>query len=319
MKHGPALWRSTPPAIFPAALGFIGLGLALVNAAQVTPIPREFGDVVLGGALMFFVFFTVLYLMKALSRPGVVIEDLKTPPARAGLSAMPMALILVAAVMNNFGLALPWLMFTGIALHIVLALIVLRLLWRDAPETRSFSPFQYLTFVGLIVVPAAALPMGYISLTFWLAIISLVAFLGITAGYIPKFIRNRPPQPLRPSLVITIAPLSLFGIYMAQIGKMEIFWGFYILAWIATLACLLAARWIMQGGWTPVWGALTFPLTAFVNLQVMAYHVGSKPLALIGIYAGLAVAVPLISYVIFKHAMAWTSGQLSAKSGAAVA
>ena len=71
------LWRSTPPAIFPVSLGFMGLALAWRNASGVLPIPQELGDLMLGFSTAFFLFFAISYIAKIIARPAAVLEDPK--------------------------------------------------------------------------------------------------------------------------------------------------------------------------------------------------------------------------------------------------
>jgi tellurite resistance protein len=313
------LWRQTPPAIFPVTLGFLGLGLAWRKAAGVLDLPMAIGDVMLGVATMFLAYFLVLYAMKLAARPAVLLEDMKAPPARAGVSALAMSLMLLAAVALQYGVRAPWLLWLGIVTYVAVAALILRMILNGGPEGRVFSPFQYLTFVGLIVVPIAGLPLGMVEVSIWLSMLSLAAFVVITAGYGRKVFRVLPPQPLRPSLVIVLAPVSLFAMLFAQLGWSNLFQVFYWLAVAVAFLALFAGRWLMAGGWTPLWGAFTFPLAAFANLQVVAVQAGIGRLAEALLVAGLTIATPLILYVVYHAGRAWTRGELSKKSGAATA
>lgn len=319
MQAQPPLWRRTPPAIFPVALGFLGLGLAWRNAGAALGLPTAIGDVLLGAATVFYLFFLALFAAKLLARPGVMLEDLKTPPARSGISAMAMALILLPAVLLQFELAFQWLWWVGVALHVLIAALVARLMFAGPPEMRTFTPFQYLTFVGLIVAPIAGVPLGQAAVSFWLSMTAMVAFIIITVGYGRKLTRVLPPPPLRPSLVITLAPVSLFGLMFAQFQAEIWFQAFYFLSWIVALLLLISARWILAGGWSPVWGALTFPIAAFTNLQIVAFTLGYGVVALAGIWLGLTIGTPLILFVVYRATRAWRRGDLSKMSGAATA
>ncbi|MCB1367503.1 MAG: tellurium resistance protein [Rhodobacteraceae bacterium] len=319
MQAQTPLWRRTPPAIFPVSLGFLGLGLAWRNAGAALGLPTEIGDFLLGASTIFYLFFVALFVLKLAARPGVLFEDLKTPPSRSGISAMAMAMILLPAVLLQFGLAWVWLWWIGVALHVVIALLVARVMFAGAPETRSFTPFQYLTFVGLIVAPIAGVPLGQQAASFWLSMAAMVGFVIITIGYGRKLTRVLPPPPLRPSLVITLAPVSLFGLMFAQYQAEIWFQAFYLLSWILALLLLISARWLLSAGWTPVWGALTFPIAAFTNLQIVAFTMGYGVVALAGIWLGLTIGTPLILFVVIRAARAWSRGELSKMSGAATA
>ncbi len=319
MRSKTPLWRSTPPAIFPVCLGFMGLGLAWRNSANEINVPQEIGDLLLGLSTAFFVYFLAIYVAKLLARPGVLFEDMKAPPARAGVAASAMAMMLLAAALLPFDISVPQVWWTGVILQIGASALVIHAIWKEPAETRSFSPFMYLTFVGPVVGPVAGVPLGYVTESIVLAYAALIAFVIITIGYGGKLIRVRPPVPLRPSLAIILAPISLFGLCFGTLGMDWAFWPFYYLAWAMALVLLAIGPWMTKGGWTPIWGALTFPVATFTNLQVLAYTKGVETLASIGIIAGLAIGTPLIGFVVYRSVLAFVTGDLSKKSGAATA
>ncbi|MFT5006584.1 MAG: tellurite resistance protein [Paracoccaceae bacterium] len=319
MLNGSALWRATPPAIFPVCLGFMGLGLAWRKAATVTVFPPEIGNLLLGLSTAFFTFFVCLYLAKMIARPSVLLEDMLVPPARAGIAAMAMTMMLLAAALLQFGFAVPLIWWTGVAMQIIAIVIVIRAIWIEPREVRAFTPFMYLTFVGLIVAPIAGIPLGHVTQSIVLAIAAFAAFVIITIGYGGKLFRVRPPAPLRPTLTIILAPLSLFALSAGMLGMLLAFWVFYTLSWAAAVVLLALGRWMMAGGWSPVWATFTFPITAFTTLQVLALGQGAGVLAIVGIYAGLAIATPLIGYVVYRAVLAFVTGELAKKTGAATA
>ena len=79
------------------------------------------------------------------------------------------------------------------------------------------------------------------------------------------------------------------------------------------------AGWLTKGGWNPVWGSFTFPIATFTNLQIMAIGKGMGILATAGLVAGLLIGTPLILYIVWMSSKAWIRGELSKKTGAAVA
>ena len=319
MRSKTPLWRSTPPAIFPVALGFMGLGLAWRNAASVTSLPHEIGDLLLGLSTAFLIYFLALYFLKALKRPAVVWEDMKTAPGRAGVAALPMALMLLTAALLPFNVAVPVVWWTGVALQALVILLGALSILSEAKELRGFTPFQYLSFVGPVVAPLAGVPLGFIKSTFALLIFSQIAWVVISAGCLLKLLRVRPPPPLRPALAIALAATSLMAIGYGMLGVDTGFDLFYGIAWALALALLAAGPWMMQGGWSPVWGAFTFPVATFTNMQYLALGHGHGGLALAGLWAGLILGTPLILYIVYRALMAFVQGALAEKSAAAIA
>lgn len=319
MRQRFPFWRQMPPAIFPVTLGFMGLGLAWRNSASILGVPHEIGDLLLGISTAYMVWFLALYFLKALSRPSVVFEDLRVPPNRAGVAAVPMSVMLLAAALLPFNVHVPEVWWFGVCLQFVAITLVSIVILRDPPEQRSFSPFQYLSYVGPVVAPIAGISLGFAVESLWLAFFALAAFLIITLGYGIRLARVRPPLPLRPSLAIVLAPSSLLALTFAQQDWPTLFLVFYGLSWLIAVGLLMAARWMTSGGWTPMWGAFTFPIAAFTNMQVVAAGHGADRVALLGIWLGLAIGTPLILFVVYRSTMAWIQGDLAKKTGAATA
>ncbi len=315
----PPLWRRTPPAIFPVCLGFMGLGLAWRNAGEILPIPREVGDLILGFSTAFFLYFLAFYTAKLIARPGVLFEDMTVPPARAGVATLAMSMMLLAAALLPFDISVPQVWWTGVVMQIGATAIVIYAIWKDPPEKRGFTPFMYVTFVGPVIGPVAGIPLGYIWQSVVLALAALVPFVVITIGYTLKLMRERPQQPFRPSLAIFLAPLSLFALCFGTLGVDWAFWLFFYWGWLVAIILLGLGPWMTMDGWTPIWGSFTFPIAAFANVQVLAFHKGATVLGPLGLWAGLSVGTPLILYIVYKSIMAWVTGELSEKSGAAVA
>ncbi len=314
-----ALWRRTPPAIFPVTLGFLGLSLAWRGAANVLPIPAFIGDLMMGVATLFFLFFFASYVAKIIARPSIVIEDLKTPPARAGVSAIVLSILILAAILNTYGIRAGEIWIFAVILYLASVILVGYSILKGPPEARSFSSFQYLSFVGTIVAPVAGISLGYSEISFWMAMMALPPYIIITVAYAMKLRRVRPPAQLRPALMLGLAPTSLFAIAFGQLGIEWAFQLFYWQALIWVLVLLSIAMWMAEGGWTPIWGGFTFPIAAFLNLQILALSKGAGLVATTALTAGLLIGTPLILYIVFKHTKAWIRGDLAKNTAAAVA
>ncbi len=313
-----ALYRQTPPAIFPVALGFLGLGIAWNGAERVLGMPGWVGDILMGASAFYFLFFAGFYAIKAALRPAVILEDITSPPGRAAMGAFAMGFMLLSVTLGGYGVSADVIFWAGVGLYCVFALLALRTLMRDPVEARGFSPFQYLSFVGLILGGAVGLPN--LQILFWPIVLgSLLIFLVITVGWLSKLARVRPPVPLRVSTVIPLAPLSLFAMAFA---RGDVIWAFQIFYWAATIvaiALLILSRWLSKGGWTPVWGSFVFPAAAFCNMQVLAASRDLSAFAESILFIALAISTPLILFILYKHSFNWITGDLAKKSGAATA
>ena len=314
------LWRQTPPAAFPVCLGFLSLALGWTNAAHVMPgISEDIGHLLLAASTGYFIWFLAFYLRKVAARPAVVWDDMQSPPARAGIAAMAMSMMLLAAALLPFGVSVPLVWWTGVVMQIAASAVVLWAMLREPRDKRCFSTFQYLTFVGPVVGPIAGVPLGYIWQSKLLIMGALIAWVAITIGTIVTLRRKPIPVPMRPSMMIFLAPLSLFALGFGMLGYDTAFSVFYWSGSMVAAGLLLMVPWMIKGGYTPVWGAFTFPTAAFLNVQVMAVVKGHGILATIGVYAGLVIGTPVILYMVYRTVMEWVTGDLAKKSNAATA
>lgn len=305
--------------IFAVCLGFIGLGLAWRGAAESQPIPHEIGDMILGFSTAFYLYFLALYVAKIVARPAVLFEDMRLPPARGGIATLAMSALLLAAALQPFNIPVRQIWWAGVILQIAATVIFLHAFWKEPAPQHSFTPFMYVTFVGPVVGPIAGIPLGYVWESVVLVIMALIPFVVITIGYTLKLVRSRPIPPLRPALAIYLAPVGLFAMGFGLLGVEWAFWLFYYWSWAIALILLGLGLWLTEGGWTPIWGAFTFPIATFANVQVMAIGMGASVLGPLGLWAALILGTPLIFYIVYKSVGAWVSGDLSKKSGAATA
>jgi len=314
------LWRQTPPAIFPVCLGFMSIALAWRNAADLVGwLSEDMGNILLALSTAFFLWFLMFYFAKVAKRPAVVMEDMRTPPARAGMAAAAMSMMLLAAALLPLNLSVPQVWWVGVAMQVFASVVVLWAIWADPPHKRHFSTFQYLTFVGPVVGPLAGVPLGYVWESVLLINAALVAFVIVTAGIFATLKRDPIPDALRPSVMIFLAPVSLFALGYGTLGQDSMFAVFYWVCNLVALVLVVMLPWMMKGGFSPVWAAFTFPIAAFTNVQIMAMAKGYGSPAEIGTYAGLLLGTPFIAWISYRSVMDWVTGDLSRRSHAAVA
>ncbi|TVP72048.1 MAG: tellurium resistance protein [Rhodobacteraceae bacterium] len=308
----PGLWRRTPPAIFPPIMGLFGLGLGW-RAAGVA-----LADAILGAATLLLIFALLAYLAKPLRRPASVIEDLRVLPGRAGLSAASLSVMLMAASLAPFAPRVATLAaIIGFGMHASLVGLLLWVLISGPPEGRVVTPVFHLSFVGFIIGGLAANALGYHELARWVLWVMLVPA-GVIWGVSARQLKNRvPPAPLRPLLVIHLAPACLFAIVASGAGMEAAAYGFMALAAAIAVVLLVSVRWLTAAGFTPLWGAFTFPSAAFAT-ALLSVSQGRGAMSLIGLLAlGLAtLLIVLISYRILKM---WPGGTLAAKTNASEA
>ncbi|WP_124087464.1 tellurium resistance protein [Pseudogemmobacter humi] len=308
-----ALFARTPSAVFPVILGLCGLQLALRTGLAATGLAPWAGDLLAGLVLPLIAFALFAYGVKIVRRAPVIMEDIRVVPSRAGLGAAGMAAMASAAILAPYapGLA-QGVLILALAAHGVLALLVLRGVAALPPGARGVDPGWHLIFTGPVVGALAAAMLGLRGLSVTLFFLALAAALAIMAVSLVQLIRRVPPAPLRPMLAIHLAPMSLFSSVAVLNGWPGVALGFAALA-VAILAALsLAARWITAAGFSPLWGAFTFPLSAFAGMLFLNGATVAGWLAL----AAAGVVVPLIAWRVLRL---WPGGRLAALTNAAEA
>jgi tellurite resistance protein len=310
----PKLFAATPPALFLVLLGLLGLGLALRKSATVTGLPGEPVEALLGALLGLWGFAIVALTVKMTRRPMVLIEDMRPLPGRAGLAAASMSGMAAGAVLLPYapGVALV-LTLVSLFAHALLAAILINVLARE-PEGKTVNPTWQLSYVGFIAAAPVLVDLGWPGVARVIFALTFLAELGIGLMSVVQLSRRIPPAALRPMLALHLAAVGLLSTTAALIGQETLAFGLALAAAFILAALVISARWLLAAGFTPLWGAITFPLaagaTAFLTLGG-----NFTPLGLILTLACLAV-IPPIAWQILKL---WPGGRLAAKTNAAEA
>ena len=314
----PGLWRRTPPALFPPLMGLLGLGLAwrmLALQPGLHPL-QPVGEAILGAVLLLVLFSLVAWLAKPLRRPGVVIDEIAVLPGRAGLVAMVLSVVLAASALRPYAPALALGLALGgmVALAALGALIGTKLL-AGPPEGRAVTPVFHLTYVGYILAPQTLIPLGYTTLSTVIFWGSMVIAVVIWLASLRQILTRVPPAPLRPLMAIHVSPAALLASVAVLLGYPLLGAGFALLALALLVTLLASARWLLASGFSPMWGALTFPLAASATASILA-------LGTPGLWLGallLIAATALNPWVAFRFFKSWAKGDLAAKTNAATA
>lgn len=308
------LFSRMPPAIFPSLFGGLGVMLGWRKGVGMFALPAGFAEMFAGAMAILAVFALVAYGMKLWRRPGVVLEELTILPGRTGLAAMVLVTYLLSIILQPYTAAAIGLMYLGLALHVALiALLIRQFVW-GAKEQARVTPAWQLSFTGPIVGALAALNFGLPGLAvvlFWPALISALLIWGIS---IDQFRRASVPAPLRPLLVIHLAPAALLGQVALGLGYTTMAMVFAVVSVLLLATFIAAVRWLTVDGFSAFWSAFTFPVAATATFWIGFGGVWAMPGAL------LLIAATLITFpILFRLLKMWAKGQLAAKSNAATA
>lgn len=318
VPRSPGLWRTTPPAIFPPLMGLFGLGLGwrvLADQPGLQPL-EPIGEAILGATLLLAAFAVVAWMSKPLRRPRVVLEDLRVLPGRAGLSGLALSVILSGAALVPYApRAALTLAFLGSGLLAVVGALIAWTLLTGPREQRMVTPVFHLTYVGFILGPLTFARLDMTTLSTVILLATLPVALAIWAASLRQLLTHTPPAPLRPLLMIHLAPANFFTIVSVLTGHTSIALVFEAVSLAILAALLVSMRWVLAAGFTPLWGALTFPTAACGTALILSS--GTPGLWLGG--ALLAVASVLNPWVAFRVFKSWAKGDLAAKTNAATA
>jgi tellurite resistance protein len=258
------------------------------------------------------------HLAKFCARPATLVEDLRILPGRTGLAAASLSVLLLAAVIVPYSAFLATaLLFAGLIWHAILAALMVRVFLAGPREQRKTTPAWHLSFVGFIVAPLSAGPLGYTGLAQGLLVATMVIAVAIYWISALQLRASGTPPPLRPLLAIHLAPFSLFGTTCVLQGMMAPAILFAALATAVLVVLLTRARYLTVAGFSPLWGAFTFPAAAYAGLMLALAGQGA-PFRLAGAIALIAatIIVPLIAARVLRM---WARGILATRTNAAVA
>ncbi|NBZ87504.1 tellurium resistance protein [Stagnihabitans tardus] len=306
----PALFATTPPAVFPVVLGLIGLGLALRRAAAVLGFGAGLAELALGLTLGLWVLAVVAIKVKVWRRFGVLAEDLRPLPGRAGMAAAAMSGMAMGAVVAPYAPGLGLVLILGsLVAHLVLAGMVLRVMRAQGAEGLVPNPTWHLSFTGIVVAMPGLASLGWGGLAAVIGWLALISALTIWLLSLAQLWREVPPAPLRPMLAIHLAPAALLSLGFGALGMEVLQLVLLALGLVIAVALVASGRWILVAGFSPSWGALTFPLAALAQALLAAW-------AEVGLVITLAALVvnPWIAWRVLKL---WPGGQLATKTNAA--
>ena len=307
------------------------LGLVLVWKGQTARVPGSaaFVSIAEGMTTLLFLFLAASYAVKAVMRPGAVVDDLNTLPGRTGLAAMALGFLVLArfavprqtfggltgsALFSTSFLCIGTLVLLAIALYVGLHRL------RGTDQAGPPTPAMHLVFVGFVLIPGSALPLGVPpALVEAVLIYCCLAALIIMAITIRPLLTGAGAPSLRPLQAIQLAPPGFLtvGAFLTSHYTLALI----AVVWASLVAVLLVVRirWLTEGGFSGFWSAFTFPATAYVGALFLVYDtffwpwvwtLGAALLVVVTLY------IPVIAYRVLKL---WATGMLAAKTNASIA
>lgn len=308
------LFARTPPAAFPVLLGLMALALALRQGLGTGPVAGVV-EAPIGALVAGWAFAVLAYAVKIARRPGVVADDLRVLPGQIGLASATMSVMAAAGLVAPYAPDLAaGLIWAGLALHAILAVVLIKILIALPASSRQVTPGLHLNFAGFIAAAVPLAQMGHHTLAaalLWAALPIAALIWGISLA---QLIARIPPAPLRPLLALHLAPAALCATVAALIGQPVLAQGLAGFGALILLALLVSLRWITSAGFSAFWGAFTLPLAAFATALLT---LGGAWAMAGNLVLGLGfLTIPSIAWSVLKL---WPTGRLAAKTNAAEA
>ncbi|MCY1125695.1 tellurium resistance protein [Frigidibacter sp. RF13] len=307
--------RRTPPAVFPAILGLLGLALAWRRAGALIEGAAPLADLIAGGAIFIFLVALVAYAAKLMRRLSVLADDITVLPGRLGLSALCGSLYLTATLAGAWHpVAAVAVFYLGLALHVPIIGLILRYIVTSPREARRYSPAGQLYFTSPIVGALAAASLGLHPLADLLFYLFTAVGLLIGLWGAVDLMKRAMPAPLRPLLALHLAAISVSGSTAKILGHSDIALGAAVLAALVLVLLLPSLRATLQSGFSALWAAFTFPFAATASLWLLVGTAWTVPGLLL-----LAAATGINLAIAYRIGRLWLGGQLAVKTNAAIA
>lgn len=309
MENHSARLAHFPITLFAAVMGLSGLALGWKKAAGVLPLGFEPHTVIALLAVFVFTGLSLLYGLKALRYPESVKTEFVHPVKSNFFPAISISLILLATLSLDVSSRLASTLFAiGVPLHFVLTVLTLsRWIFNQGHQNSHMTPAWFIPVVGNVLVPIAAVPLGFYELAWFFFSIGLFFWLVLFTILMHRLIFLDPmPIKLAPTLFILIAPPAVaFVSYLKLTDQLDQFAQIlYGVALFITLFLLLQAHRFRKLPFFLSWWAYSFPLAA-ISIASFVYfeHSQYRPVYAIAICL-LALTTVLVTGLLLRTLLA---------------
>ncbi len=307
-------------SLFAVTMGLGGLGLAWRAADRVLGWPGVIGEAILILAALCFAAVAALYAAKFLRHRAAVAAEFADPLRMNFFAAASIGLLLLADAAIPYARPVAeglWIL--GAALHLILAISVVRCWVTRDYAIHHASPAWFIPVVGNIVVPLAGVQLGHVEISWFFFAIGLVFWIVLFAILLYRIVFHDPiPTRALPTLFILLAPPALgfsawdrlSGGGLDSAGRVL----FYVALFLVLFLVSMAPR-FLKVPFALSWWAYTFPSAAMASACLSFHELMATPAT--GALAGVALIASsaIIALVAAATLGALLSGRLFLPDG----
>lgn len=304
------LFARTPPVIFTVLAGLMAVQLVARQLLVAAGLPLGSADLGAGILLALWLFCIFALIVRIGRRPSVIADDFRVLVSRNGLFSATISGMIAGQMIAPWwpGISL-WLIMAALAAHLALALVFFTLAWRNRQSTRPHAwawpdPGLHLIYAGPLVAVPVLIAQGGSGAAAAISVICLMlASLGLLAGVI-GLIRHQNPAPLRPMLLLHLAPVALASTVALSFGHETLAAILGLVALLLLLVMITAVSWLARAGFTPIWGSAIWPVVLVADCMAQGGALMTSAAVLLPVSAfGLVVC-----WWIFRL---WPKGRLA--------
>ena len=258
-----------PLPLLAMPMGSGGVGLAWRAAHEHLGAPQVVGEALLAFTAVLWCAVVALQALRVLRHPQAVLAELRHPVRVAFAAAPTIGLMIVSAFLHPYAPALGAALWAvAVALHLLVAMLLLRRILAGRGEVAMLAPPLMIPLVGNILAPALGARMGFVDLSWMMFGIGMFLWLAVQPLLLHRLVAGPAlPPPLRPSLVILLAPPAVGALALIALMGQLAFIGLALL--VAAVLLSLAGELARIPFALPWWG-VTFPSAAFAAMLCAA-------------------------------------------------
>ncbi len=307
--------QNMPVTFFAMVMGLAGLTVAWEKAGQIHAVNSAIAATLLVQSLTVFGLLLVLYIAKGWYFRDAMRQEWVNPVRMNLVPAISISLLLFAVAFLPLSLPISRVLWiVGASMHLLISLHVINSwLHQQHFEIHHMNPAWFIPAVGNVIVPLAAVPLGYIEIAWFFFSTGMMLWLVLLVIVFNRIIFHQPlPEKLLPTLFILIAPPAVgFLSYTSLTGSVDTFaLVLYNFALFLTLLLFSQFPRFVRLPFFMSWWAYSFPLAAMSIASMELGRISSNAFfAQVGLVLLLLLSV-LVLMLFIKTLRAAQSGTI---------